>query len=52
MDIHEMMFNLIKMYYGLGCYNNSNVAYFVKCNSITVNDYKTITGDDYVAQTK
>lgn len=49
MDIHEMMFNLIKMYYGLGCYNNSNIAFFVKCNSITPNDYKTITGQDYVA---
>lgn len=49
MDIHEMMFNLIKMYYVGGFYQNSNVAFFVKCNSITVNDYKTITGQDYVA---
>jgi uncharacterized XkdX family phage protein len=49
MDIHEMMFNLIKMYYVGGFYQNSNVAFFVKCNSITPSDYKIITGQDYVA---
>ncbi|MCO6528584.1 MAG: XkdX family protein [Lactobacillus sp.] len=52
MNMHDIMVNLVKLYYSFGCYSNADVAYFVRCNSINATDYKTITGQDYpVSQT-
>ena len=42
------MFNIVKRYYDKGIYSKSDVGKFVMAGKITVEDYKTITGDDYV----
>jgi uncharacterized XkdX family phage protein len=52
MDTHEIMFNLVEFYYNFGCYSAEDVAYFVGYNAISADDYKEITGDDYVATDK
>ena len=42
------MFNIVKRYYDEGIYSKSDVGKFVMAGKITVEDYKVITGDDYV----
>ncbi|MDR5586607.1 XkdX family protein [Clostridium aquiflavi] len=43
------MFSYIKEYYNLKLYDNEKVKVFVKVNWITIEQYKDITGVDYVA---
>ena len=43
------MFSYIKEYYDLKLYSNDDVKIFVKANWVTTDEYKTITGIDYVA---
>lgn len=42
------MFNIVKRYYDKNIYSKNDVAKFVMAGKITAEDYKTITGDDYV----
>lgn len=42
------MYRVVKRYYDMGIYTKDNVAMFVKAGKITPEQYKTITGDDYV----
>lgn len=39
----------VKRLYDLGRYTKENVAEFVKRGKLTPEEYKLITGDDYVA---
>lgn len=43
------MYDSIKRYYDMGKYTNEQVKVFVKAGWITEEEYKTITGEDYVA---
>lgn len=43
-----MWFNSVKRYYDLGMYAKEQVKVFVVANYITKEDYKIITGEDYV----
>lgn len=45
------MKGLVEKYYKQGLYTNDNMKVFVKACYITADDYKTITGEDYVAPT-
>lgn len=40
---------LVTQFYQSKLYVNSDVAYFVKLGWLNGNDFKEITGDDYVA---
>jgi uncharacterized XkdX family phage protein len=42
------MFKVVKRYYGLGIYNNANVAKFVISKAITEEQYTEITGEKYI----
>jgi len=42
------MFDFIKFMYSIGGYKNTDVADFVKIGNIDADQYKTITGEDYV----
>lgn len=39
----------IKRYYDKGIYKDAHIAAFVRASKITAEDYKTITGKEYVA---
>ena len=41
------MFKIVKRYYKKGYYSKEDVAKFVRSGSITPEQYKEITGDDY-----
>ena len=43
------MYSYIKEYFDLKLYTSDDVKVFVKVNWITVEEYKAITGIDYVA---
>lgn len=43
------MFGSIKRYYDEGRYTKDQVKIFVRAKWITSDEYKEITGDDYVA---
>jgi uncharacterized XkdX family phage protein len=43
-----MIFDIIKRYYDKGYYTNQHIADFVKSGVLTPDQYKSITGDDYV----
>lgn len=43
------MYDTIKRYYDSGRYTNEQVTVFVKAKWITEEEYKLITGQDYVA---
>lgn len=43
-----MWYSSVKEYYDMGFYTNDNVRVFVIANMITEEDYKNITGEDYV----
>lgn len=42
------MYSSIKRYYDMGLYTKEKVAVFVQAKWITPEQYKEITGDDYV----
>lgn len=42
---------LVPQFFKVGIYVNSDVAYFVQLGWLTDQDFKDITGDDYVAPT-
>lgn len=42
------MFNIIKRYYEKGIYLKADVKVFVRSGDINTEQYKEITGDDYV----
>lgn len=43
------MFNIIKRYYNRRIYTKENVAVFVKSGKITAEQYKEITGTEYIS---
>lgn len=43
------MFNKVEKYYDKGFYTDEQMKVFVVANYITAEEYKTITGNDYVA---
>lgn len=45
------MFDLIAKYYRMSLYTKENVAAFVVSGTITPEQYKEITGDEYVSNT-
>lgn len=47
--MHSEMFPYIKDYYDFKLYTNDDMKVFVKVNWITTDEFKTITGIDYVA---
>ena len=42
------MFNIIKRYYDRSIYSKENVAVFVTSGKITAEQYKEITGTEYI----
>ena len=42
------MFDIVKRYYDRGYYSKESVKVFVKTGDITAEQYKEITGEDYV----
>ena len=42
------MFDFIKLMFNIHGYDNDGVAYFVKLGNISKEDFKTITGEEYV----
>lgn len=42
------MFRIVKRYYDRGIYNKDNVKVFVREGDITPEQYKEITGDEYI----
>ena len=42
------MYKIVKRYFDTGIYTAENVAVFVKAGKITAEQYKEITGVDYV----
>ena len=42
------MYKIVKRYYERGIYGNEDVAKFVKAGKLTADEYKEITGEDYV----
>lgn len=45
------MFGFIKVYFEMGLYTKDDLNTFKTAGMITDDEYKTITGEDYVAQT-
>ncbi|MGN2369372.1 XkdX family protein [Clostridium cagae] len=43
------MYSYIKEFYDLKLYTNEDIKVFVKVNWIKVDEFKTITGEHYVA---
>ena len=43
-----MMADYIKEYYGLGLFTNDDMKLFVKVGWLTSEQYKEVTGSDYV----
>ena len=43
------MFNIIKRFYNRGIYSKENVAVFVASGKITMEQYKEITGTEYIS---
>lgn len=43
------MFKIVKRYFDLGIYSAENVGVFVKAGKITADEYKGITGTDYIS---
>lgn len=43
------LYKTVKKYYDMGLYSKAQVADFVAKGKITPEEYKLITGDDYVA---
>lgn len=43
------MYNIIKRYHDRGIYSKENVAVFVVSGKITVEQYKEITGTEYIS---
>ena len=43
------MFKIIKRYYDRGIYSKENVAVFVTSGKITAEQYKEITGTEYIS---
>ena len=43
------MFKVVKRYYDKGYYTKDDVKKFVVAGKLTEEEYKEITGDDYVA---
>jgi len=43
------MFAIVKRYYDMKIYSTESVAKFVKASKITPEQYKQITGQDYIA---
>lgn len=43
------MFNIVKRYYDKGIYSNEDVKKFVLAGKITPEQYKEITGEEYIA---
>ena len=43
------MFAIVKRYYDKGIYSNEDVKKFVLAGKITPEQYKEITGEDYIA---
>jgi len=44
-----MIYDIIKRYYDKGYYTKTHIADFVAAGALTPEQYKSITGDDYVA---
>lgn len=42
------MFKIVKRYYERGIYSKENVTVFVKSGKITSEQYKEITGEEYI----
>lgn len=42
------MFKIVKRYYDKGIYSKNDVKTFVKANKLTSQQYKEITGEDYI----
>lgn len=42
------MFKIVKRYYDKGIYSKDDVKTFVKASKLTADEYKDITGDDYI----
>lgn len=42
------MFKIVKRYYDKGIYTKEDVKTFVKAGKLTADEYKEITGDDYI----
>ena len=45
-----MLFKIIKKFYKMGLYTAKDVVWFVKDGSITAEQYKQITGIDYIEE--
>lgn len=43
--------SLVKQYYQAGIYQKKNLPVFIQCGWITTDDYKSLTGEDYVVPT-
>lgn len=43
-----MIYKIVKRYFDLGIYTAENVGVFVKSGKINSDEYKEITGQDYV----
>ena len=43
------MYDIIKRYYDKGYYTKAHIAAFVAAGALTTEQYKSITGDDYIA---
>lgn len=44
------MFDFIKLMFNIGGYDNEGVAFFVGIGNIDADQYKTITGQDYIKE--
>ena len=44
------IFDNIKYLYGVNAYNNEDVAYFVREDTLTKEEYSIITGEDYLEE--
>ena len=42
------LYKTVKKYYDMGFYKKEHVALFVKKGKLTAEEYKLITGEDYV----
>ena len=43
------MYDIIKRYYDKGYYTKTHISAFVAVGALTSEQYKSITGDDYIA---
>lgn len=41
------MFNIVKRFYDRGIYSKADVAKFVRADTVTAEQYREITGEDY-----